>query len=237
MAQRQTESDEKRVHPRFLALSPALVVGAGGVCGQCLVEDLSASGAKVSGATLLQIGERVRLLLQLPGRRPFSMQARVVRRLESNETNVASYGVVFESLPNAGLDSAAETVANLRARPGHAEPVILVVDDSAKTCHNLVRDLMQVGRQAIAVTTPLDAIEWLLDGGSHFDVALVDVLLNNASGCDLLGFLAEEYPEVRRVVMSDPMRSLQVARAQRLTQPHGVLYKPWDHDTLMHALR
>ncbi len=237
MAQRQPETDNKRVHPRFLALSPALVVGSGGVCGQCLVEDLSASGARVSGAALLQIGERVRLLLQLPGRRPFSLQGRVVRRLESRETNVASYGVVFESLPSAGMDSAAETVANLYTRQGGAEPVILVVDDSATTCHNLVRDLMRVGRQAIAVTTPLDAIEWLLDGGSHFDVALVDVLLNNASGCDLLGFLAEEYPEVRRVVMSDPMRGAQAERARRLSQPHGVLLKPWDHDTLLHALR
>jgi CheY-like chemotaxis protein len=237
MAQRQLESDEKRVHPRFLALSPALVVGAGGVCGQCLVEDLSASGARVSGATLLRIGERVRLLLQLPGRRPFSLQACVVRRLESTETNVASYGVVFDSRPSLGMDSAAETVANLRARQSNVQPVILVVDDSAATCHNLVRDLMQVGRQAIAVTTPLDAIEWLLDGGSHFDVALVDVLLNNASGCDLLSFLAEEYPEIRRVVMSDPMRGLQAEKAQRLAQPHGVLHKPWDHDTLMHALR
>lgn len=230
------ERNEKRHHPRFLALSPALVVGANGVCSQCLVEDLSTSGARISGAALLQEGERVRLLLQLPGRGPFSLAARVVRRLQSRETNTASFGVVFEGQPDVSATTEAETVAKLRNRPHAAEPVILVVDDSAQICHNLVRDLMQVGRRAIAVTTPLDAIEWLLDGGSHFDVALVDVLLSNASGCDLLGFLAEEYPEVRRVVMSDPMRSMHVGRVLEVAQPHGVLYKPWDQDTLLRVV-
>ena len=91
---------------------------------------------------------------------------------------------------------------------------------------------MRVGRKAIAVTTPLDAIEWLLDGGSHFDTALVDVMLGNADGVDLLNFLADEYPEVRRVLMSDPMRTPQLERARQLTQPHAVLSKPWNAEQL-----
>ena len=222
---------ERRLHPRFAALSPALVVGEGGVTSHCLVEDLSAGGARISGNPALTVGEQVRLLLQLPGRGPFSLHGSVVRRF-GDQSNPAAFGISFKQAPQRQSRSVEDTVAALQESSAGNESVVLVVDDNSRTCYSLVQDLLRVGRKAIAVTTPLDAIEWLLDGGSHFDTALVDVMLGNAEGVDLLNFLADEYPEVRRVLMSDPLRSPQLERARQLTQPHAVLSKPWSAEQL-----
>jgi CheY-like chemotaxis protein len=224
---------ERRQHPRFAALSPALVVGEGGVSGHCLVEDLSAGGARISGVPTLVVGEKIRLLLQLPGRGPFSLSGRVVRSFpDLGGQRGPAFGVSFARVPDRVPETAEQTVSSLQKVHGVDDPVVLVVDESTRTCFTLVQDLLRVGRKAIAVTTPLDAIEWLLDGGSYFDIALVDVVLGNADGCDLLNFLADEYPEVRRVVMSDRLRSGQLDRAHQIAQPHAVLHKPWNVEQL-----
>ncbi|HET6344087.1 MAG TPA: PilZ domain-containing protein [Myxococcota bacterium] len=230
---KQFSGEERRKHPRFAALSPALVVGEGGVTGHCLVEDLSAGGARISGCPDLLVGEVVRLLLQLPGRGPFSLAGRVVRRLqESAPGRGVAFGISFARVPvNAG-GTVEGTVQALAESHNPDDTVVLVVDHSTHTCLNLVQDLGRVGRKAIAVTTPLDAIEWLLDGGSHIDTALVDIVMGQSDGCDLLSFLADEYPGVRRVVISDPMRAFQLERARQLTSPHAVLSKPWNVDQL-----
>jgi DNA-binding NarL/FixJ family response regulator len=175
----------------------------------------------------------VRLLLQLPGRGPFSLAGRVVRRLqESAPERGATFGVSFARVSAQAPLTAEGTVEALTVAHNSDDTVVLVVDHSTNTCLNLVQDLGRVGRKAIAVTTSLDAIEWLLDGGSHIDTALVDLVLGQSEGCDLLSFLADEYPKVRRVVISDPMRVSQLERARQLTNPHAVLSKPWNVDQL-----
>ena len=230
---KEAERAEKRQHPRFAALSPALVVGDSGVTSHCLVEDLSAGGALVSGGPTLNIGEAVRLLLQLPGRGPFSLDGKVVRQLnDSRWQREVAFGIAFSNRPPSAVESREATVAVLDQGQGLADPVVLVVDDNTRTCYTLVQDLQRVGRKAIAVTTPLDAIEWLLDGGSQIDTAMVDIVLGHSNGCDLLTFLADEYPDVRRVLMSDHLRAPQLETARELAQPHAILHKPWNETSL-----
>jgi CheY-like chemotaxis protein len=203
-------------------------VGEGGMTGHCLVEDLSSGGARVSGGPDLIIGEMVRLLLNLPGRGPFSMSGRVVRRFHEGRPSAEgrAFGISFTRISEPATPSQEATVTAMREHHGLQEQMVLVVDESTRACFAMVQALQKVGRKAIAVTTPLDAIEWLLDGGSHFDVALVDIVQGQSDGCDLLSFLADEYPEVRRVLISDTMRTTQLDRLRELTQPHAVLAKP-----------
>lgn len=210
-----------------------MIVGEGGVSGHCLVEDLSAGGARISGVPSMVVGEQVRLLLQLPGRGPFSLNGRIVRDFSAvGGQRGHAYGVSFARAPASAVETAEQTVSILHRVHGADDPVVLVVDDSTRACFTLVQDLHRVGRKAIAVTTPLDAIEWLLDGASHIDIALVDVVLGNADGCDLLNFLADEYPKVRRVVMSDRLRAGQLDRSHEIAPPHAVLHKPYNVEQL-----
>ena len=227
---------ERRSHPRFASLSPALVVGEAGIAGQCLIEDLSIGGARITGAPGLVIGEVVRLLLQLPGRRPFSMDGRIARQLPDLGTVIGRYGLSFARISGPAQRDLDATVAALQLTPAAPEAVVLVVDDSPRMCSALVHDLNEMGRKGIAVTTPLDAIEWLLDVGSHIDAAFVDVMLGAASGCDLLSFLADEYPQVRRVLMADPLHPAHLERMQRGAEPHATLAKPWGAQDLQRVL-
>jgi CheY-like chemotaxis protein len=208
-----------------------MIVGEGGITGHCLVEDLSGGGARVSGGPDLIVGEMVRLLLQLPGRGPFSMPGRVVRRFSESRPGSGegrAFGISFTRVSEPAFATHEATVRALKDYGALTEPVVLVVDESTQACFTLVQALHQVGRKAIAVTTPLDAIEWLLDGGSHFEMALVNTAHDRGGndGRDLLAFLADEYPEVRRVLISDSMRMGQLDQLRELTQPHAVLAKP-----------
>ena len=229
---------DSRSYPRFAVLSPALVVGESGVSGHCLVEDLSSGGARLSQAPLLVVGEVVRVLIQLPGRSPFSLLARVARRLASAPGAPGHTFAVWFSRGGARAGAPVPEEAGGLGQPlALREATVLVVDESLPVCMRLVQDLLSMGRRAIAVTTPLDAIEWLLDGGSHFDAAVVDVMADQNGGCDLLSFLADEYPAIDRIVMADGANAEAVACAQQTSGTHRLLAKPWQLQTLKLALR
>jgi hypothetical protein len=225
-------SAQKRLHPRFSALSPAMVVNAQGLAHHCLVENLSSGGASLTSAMALAVGEHVRLLLQLPGRAPFSLGGRIVRhhgnRPHADDAQV--YGIAFDGSHQAhhaanwsAPASVQHTVADLAAHAPVQESLTLVVHSAPEKSAALVHDLMRTGRRAIAVTTALDAIEWLLDGSSHFSSAVVDIACARTEGCDFLAFLADEYPEVRRVVLHDG----SLTQKSQSGDVHGVLTYPW----------
>ena len=107
-------------------------MGEGGVTSHCLVEDLSAGGARISGNPTLTVGEHVRLLLQLPGRGPFSLHGSVVRRFgDHSNQQAAAFGISFKQAPKRQSRSVEDTVAALQENNSGNESVVLVVDDTA----------------------------------------------------------------------------------------------------------
>ena len=226
---------ERRSHPRFAALSPALVVGEAGMVCPCLVEDLSGGGACITGAPGLVVGEMVRLLLQLPGRRPFSLDGRVVRRLP-DAGPAARFGLSFARMTGPAVRSLDDTVASLQLDRLQGDALVLVVNGSTRSCATLVHDLHGMGHRAIGVTTCLDAIEWLLDGGGHIATALVDQVLGDGPGIELLTFLADEYPQVHRVLLCDPLRPLHPGAADDPYPASVLLPRPWARAQLQAAL-
>jgi DNA-binding NtrC family response regulator len=114
--------------------------------------------------------------------------------------------------------------------------VVLVVDDDPSVGRALVRDLAALGRQAVCVTTPLDAIKYLQSSLSRVEVALVDYDLNTADGLDLLDFLNKEYPAVRRVLMSGCVGLELLDQACESGQAHTAFAKPWDRERLSQVL-
>jgi DNA-binding NtrC family response regulator len=114
--------------------------------------------------------------------------------------------------------------------------VVLVVDDDPGVGRALVRDLAALGRQAVCVTTPLDAIKVLQSTPSRVEVALVDFDLNTSDGLDLLSFLTKEYPAVRRVLMSGCVGLEVLDRACETGHAHTAFAKPWDRERLSQVL-
>ncbi len=114
--------------------------------------------------------------------------------------------------------------------------VVLVVDDSEGVGRAMVRDLRALGRQGVWVTNPLDAIKYLQAPLSRVEVAIVDFDLNTSDGLDVLAFLAQDYPAVRRVLMSGCVSNEVLDRACASGQAHTAFAKPWDRARLSEVL-
>ena len=114
--------------------------------------------------------------------------------------------------------------------------VVLVVDDSEGVGRAMVRDLRALGRQAVWVTNPLDAIKYLQTPLARVEVAIVDFDLNTSDGLDVLAFLANDYPSVRRVLMSGCVSPEVLDRACASGQAHTAFAKPWDRARLSEVL-
>jgi CheY-like chemotaxis protein len=109
---------------------------------------------------------------------------------------------------------------------------VLVVDDSLLVREALARDLRCFGWEAACFSTPLDALTFLDRPEAQIRVALIDHT-GPSHARDLLSFLADERPAIRRVLMRDghpPAGDLASASAD------AVLPKPWDHEALARTI-
>lgn len=75
---------------------------------------------------------------------------------------------------------------------------IAVIDDANDVALALVALLIDYGFDAVALDPPgYETVDW-----ETFDVAVVDLLLGDVDGRDVLAWLAAYAPQVRRVAMS-----------------------------------
>jgi hypothetical protein len=81
-----------------------------------------------------------------------------------------------------------------------SQPVLLMVDDPDEQ-RAIGRELIDRGYRVISRSTPLDALQRLEDDRGELCAAVVSASLPNGGGLDVLSFLAEECPHVRRAVM------------------------------------
>ena len=76
---------ERRAHHRADFAATAVVVRGGADIGRFLVQNLSAAGALLTGGTAARVGDSVLIRLELPGRAPVVVHARVLRRAETSD--------------------------------------------------------------------------------------------------------------------------------------------------------
>ena len=113
---------------------------------------------------------------------------------------------------------------------------ILLVEDCPLASRALARDLARLGLLPVVATTPLEAIHALTKTQGAFGAALVDFHLGCAEGTELLDYLREEHPLVRRVFFSGDHEACERERLQPLERSHCVVDKPWTLISLSHAL-
>ncbi len=226
--------DERR-HARGEVVGTAVVLAANNrYSGLYLVENLSAGGALLVGDSRT-LGEQVKLFLHLPGMKPMSISAEVLRQEGSDEESFVA--VAFQNLSPKFEATIQEVVrATLKSLRDSAGPEVLVVDDSVGVRRALDRDLYALGRSAVSAATPLEAVEWLTDDTRRFDTAIVDLRLGHADGLEFLTFLTDDHPALRRILMSGniPVGLLRLAVVSG--RANAVLDKPWSRDSLAKVL-
>lgn len=115
------------------------------------------------------------------------------------------------------------TVAARAARRSDQEPAagaagaagsVLIVDDDATICHVLRRDLGVMGYACQAATDGRTALELL--ARKDFDVALIDLLMPEVSGLDVLRGLQERRADTVPVILSGQKDIAEAVEATKL---------------------
>lgn len=236
---------QKRSYPRFCAMSAAMVVNTAGVVFHCAVENFSPGGAKLIGQMDLALGERVRLLLQLPGRTPFSLQGTIVRwqdraRVPTEGHAIHSYGIAFDEAASrtqaTGFHAAniESVLGDLAMQQKTSQKLVLVFDTKQQNAALLTRDLQAAGLGTITVGTALDAIQWLLDSHTEFGAVVIASDGPVSNQAELHQFLDEEYPHIPKIMVEPTTVATQPAARNailsqlrpHLTQKSAVPQKP-----------
>jgi CheY-like chemotaxis protein len=230
-------SDNRRRSPRREVMATARVFSADQMHGNFLVQDLSVSGACLVGHLDAEDGARLTLLMVFGRRPPFPVTATVVRHDDTGLAR-ARTAIAFVGLSAQQEDVIQEAVAasleRERARLG-ANVLVLAPEGQGRAL--LEDDLRAIGHEPVGISTPLEAVAWLDRPGTRIGVVLVDVSAGAASGLDVLDFLGEHHPRIRRVVIADELRPFRLDLALRSGRAHDVLHKPWSPVQLASALR
>ena len=191
------QREDLRQHPRLVAPQTAELVEmeaeAGAAALPCLIEDISAGGARVLAERRLEPGLGVGL--RLPG--AAALPGSLVYRFERRPGGGYGYGVRFSATAQvaaAGVWQAVGTTSRL-----------LVVHPDRAVCRQLVHELAAAGAPAAAVQAAADTVVLLDVLAPGLQAVMVEAALAESSEVDLLSLLARNHPQVGRVVLSDPM--------------------------------
>ncbi len=223
------------VRARVVATATAWVRG---ICkGSYIVENLSLGGVQLSGGPAIRVGEEIKLMLELPRGR---VEVRGLVLRSDARARDAALALRFHMLSRQARETIGNTVAEAleeaaREASMRPEPTVLVVDDSLLVRESLTRDIRRAGWEVACFSTSLDALDFLDRSESRIRVALVDMVRVNEKA-DLLNFLAEERPSIRRVLMSEEGLLAGEAMEILAARADGVLVKPWDIESLARTL-
>jgi DNA-binding NtrC family response regulator len=115
-----------------------------------------------------------------------------------------------------------------------AKKTVLVVDDDAMI-RGLVRAVLQ--REALEIEeaqTGHEAIKRLKE--KRYDAVVLDIMMGDGSGHEVLEALAEQRPNVKCVVVISAMSAPNIENIASLNV-HAKLRKPFDINDLLQAVR
>ncbi len=241
--------EERRRYPRHrlpavMAIEPEQP-GAAPSWGQAsyearqvyLVDNLSASGALVTGGEFLPVGTRVTGVVEMSGEPPFEISGTVVRRdVRGGWKALALAFDIGNELTIAVFEMA---LRRCKAKHGGGRPsYVLLLDSDGSSRRALARDIERLGHRCIGINSPLNAISLLDSNEPSFEAVVVDLHLGglDPEGETFSEFLAENYPWIRRVLISDQAGAGELASAVQSGLAQRMLCKPWSQAQLLAAL-
>ncbi len=230
-------AQDRRVFVRARVVATATAWVRGLCKGSYIVENLSLGGVQLSGGPAIRVGEEIKLIIELP-RGSIEVRGPVLR--SQARARDAAIAVRFNMLSRRAREALGAAVAEAleeaaRDSSTRSEPTVLVVDASMLERESLTRDIRRAGWEVACFSTSLDALDFLDRPSARIRVALIDGV-GVSGGNDLLNFLAEERPEIRRVLLSEEGLLGAQALDSVADRADGVLAKPWDLDSLTRTL-
>jgi CheY-like chemotaxis protein len=232
-------SMERRRHARAAIVAGAVVWLSPERSARYVAKNLSLGGVLLGGGPLLAAGRTVRITLRLRGGATIMVDAELVRSGRAMDPH-GGIAAAFRNLNASQEDAIQEALLSAleEERRGQILPrCALVVDGEDPSRDLLSNELARLGHQVVSAATPLDAIVRLQDPDAHFDIVFVDLDSSNLRGTDLLVFLANHHPAVRRVVVSGRINAEQWRHNRFMNLDDEVLTKPWTQETLRAVVR
>jgi hypothetical protein len=205
--------------------------------GHYALVDLSISGCTLRDGPECYPGEQVEVVLHLPDRPLFWLSAQVRR-------SAGEVGLCFQHPDPRSEDRLQDLVVEVYTRMhADSDSFSLVIDARSHVRRGLVHNLDAVGERAVAVATPLDAVQLLLERGERVLTAFIgpdhsDAATDHRSraqglaSTELVEFLANNYPRVRRVLVGNAGEVSSAWIAEATGEVHGLLETPCSEETL-----
>lgn len=109
------------------------------------------------------------------------------------------------------------------------KPAILIVDDEEKLCRYLKKEFLRKGYAAYEAQCKKDALEIL--GNELVDVVLLDIVLQDENGLDVLREVRRDYPSVH-VIMLTGNATVETAIESMKLGAYDYLTKPYNTEEL-----
>jgi CheY-like chemotaxis protein len=231
-----TPRNEQRRYPRHSVTTAATVFRDTEVSGLFWVKNLSIGGALLCGGEAPPVGDPLSMVLHLPWRQPVTVDARVVHR-QTGAAGDPLFGVAFRHRTSGTRRAVAEAIRSVeQIKSWPRKPTVMVIADQSALLGEIKRDLSPLGVRIMSVKTPLDAIRLLQDWETRIDIVLVDLWIEQTNVLSLLRFLADEHPEIRRIIITDNPAGRLAKVAIAYGKVNGVLRQPWSKTSLVTAL-
>ena len=223
---------DRRKYPRsFLAGTATVLLDHAKAGGDYLVQNASAGGVLLNGGPAMPEGTPVVVLLRLSGLEELRLAGLVVRRDAQFDDAIA---VKFRGVAPAVQDMLQGVV--LRSLERKHDPSVLVVDGDIQSLSRMAHDLDSLGYRPILACTPLDTIRWLANFDVVISAAAVEYFFGYHDGMALLRVIAEDFPSIRRVLMSSRLDTNQLVRWLEDPAVDAVLRKPCSRAQLAAAV-
>lgn len=195
----QRYSPERRRFPRIEVAATVLAMAPQGFVGSYLVRNLSLGGALLSGGPALARLQTAKLLFQIPGRPSVGLSARIVRH-DRSETGEHLFGVAFRDLCENELKFIKKIGLEVLNKKG-VPPTVLLASGTVEG-KKIEQEVQSLGLVAAVASTPIQMVCFLQDPSKWFEIAIVDETFGRQDGMGALSFLANEYPEIFRIMRS-----------------------------------
>jgi hypothetical protein len=221
---------ERRQHPRVYVPVAATLFSDDARCGDYLVQNLSAGGALLTHGPPIPAGAMLRVLLVGPSAGGLSVNC-VALRTGTTADGASTIAVRFTDVPAKIQDVLQNAV--LRAIERSKDPAVLVAHPRPLFLASLAKALVARRRRVILAVTPLEIIRWLCDPETKVEVMVVDP---SERSLDILDFVREEFPEVRRVTLHEALPTAQLPAELTFRRVDAILEVPWSPSRLELAL-
>ena len=224
--------EEKRRYPRAPVGTTVSLFRGDKPLGRYLAINVSTGGALLRGAPPAATGEPLKVEIRLLTGGRACLEAVVLR--ESRVRGKSAFALVFTSL-SPGDRQAIKIMVQATLEESRAASVLIVSDDE-QGYRTLRPRIQQLGLFCLTVTTPSAAMH-CLEMPNRLTRAVVDLSLGADDGRDMLAYLAEHHPDVRRILTYRRPESGEALReCKALGLPHACLALPCGDDAVAFAL-